>query len=406
MSKATPVEVAGVEAGNAVWSANRPKPSIKRLDLREVEGHPDNMRNAGGGTVFGVILKDDTLDAEELIPQIVAAGGLTERPVVSVRKDGKKVMLRGHRRKAAVSKMLNDTSFAMSEELRKAIEKVDCDVYEGLTEAQEADMLQDQNSKPYSGSQDMVWFWNMLKTGYTFRSLLERILSRKGNATDEQSKVKRAEVKSMTGKTREDYLFNWFKGTYQYYYKNAFDLGPKVQAAALLSERVKEFPQSEMPYFFTCTTQYKKINSQVRINELVTACNTDKANGQWNPLSGGPTFNAAVEKFHAEDFDSAGNVIKSAPVEAKKPAMSAEELKTRISSAQSDIERACWTMASGTPVADFGTHQNLASVLEGKRKAYNNVRLKLPAEKQKLLDLIFNASFEDFEKALNAQFTA
>ena len=390
--------------GKAVWTHERGKSKVIGLDLRKVQPHPDNMRNASGQQVFGVALKEDTLDADELIPQIVAAGGIVEKPVVSKRGNGDYVMLRGHRRQAAVCKMLQDPLTPKG--LADSLTKVDCEVYEGLTAEQEADMLQDQNSKPYLFFQDMLWFWTMLKAGYSFRSLLERILSRKGNASDTATVNKRAEVKGMTGKEREKFLFDWFKGTFQYYYGNAFELGPIVQKNALLTERLKEFPDGELPYFFTATTPRKKINSQERIGALITARNADKAANAWNPLSGGPAFNAKVEEFHNEDFDAKGNVIAKAvtPTNGFTPIKLAE-LNTRVEKAKSPIEEAAFKIARGEAVPTFDNLADIASQLDAKRKFHNDNRMALPEDKRKQLDVFFNASYEDFQTAYKALLT-
>jgi hypothetical protein len=392
---------AGSTEGTLAWAAQRPQSKVSKVDLRQCQPHPENMRNVAGGVLFGVTLKEDTLDSEELIPSIIAAGGLTEKPVVSKRKDGTTIMLRGHRRRDAISKMLADSKLELSQELRNAISKVDCEVYEGLTEAQEVEMLQDQNSKPYATSQDMVWFWSMLRAGYSLRGLLERILSRKATATDNLTVTKRAEVRELRGKEREKFLYDWFKGSYDYYYKKAYDLGAVTQKAALLTERLREFPKGEMPYFFTAATPVKKgVSSQARIGALVTAANTDRAAGKWNPITGGPEFQKQVEAFHSEDFNADGTVnTAAAPPKPADNRISLGTLKERLEGAKSSIEKAAYAIASGEIVHDYTNAQEVAYALEAKRNHHNSLRAKLPEDKKLMLDIFFNGSIEDFQKA-------
>jgi hypothetical protein len=394
----------GTNEGNLAWSAKRSKSEVQAFDIRKAKPHPDNMRNQAGASMFGVVLKEDTLDSDELIPQIIAAGGLTEKPVLSKQADGFYVILRGHRRQDAIRKMLSDDKLALSKELRDKISKVEVEVYEGLTAAQEMDLLQDQNSKPYTASQDMIWFWNLLKCGYSFRGLLERILSRKGTASDNQTVIKRAEVRSLTGQAREEFLYNWFKGTYVYYYKNAFDLGPVVQKAALLTERLREFPQGDKPEFFTARTSLKNVNSQARIGALVTAANEDKKAGKWNPITGGPALLDKIAEFHAEDFDKDGNVITNTSTpKAPDFRIKTNALKERIDAAKSEIEKAAFTLANGGIVENYGNLQDQAFMLEQKLKFHADNRTKLPTDKQKLIDIILMASIADFQKLYESQ---
>lgn len=405
MSKNTTVDlVDGVEA-TAHWAAVKGKSKVQALDLRSVEPHEDNMRNASGQEIFGVKLAEDTLNAAELIPSIISANGITEKPVVSKRKDGTLKMLRGHRRKAAVTLMLSDLTMALSQELRAAISKVDCEVYEGLTLEQEIDLIQDQNQQTYSRSQDMLWYWSMLKAGHTLKTLLERIYVRKANATDSKTIEKRGIIKGLTGTEREKKLFDWLKGDYQYNWAMAYRLGAITQKAALLSERLKEFPEGEKPYFFT--TAYggiKSVDSQKRMGALNTAANVDKSENKWNPEKGGPNFLAMVETFHNEDFNPDGTVKPDPDKGGKAPStvITAAELKTRIDSAKSAIERDAFRLANGEKIPDFDVTQQTFSVLEAKRMHHNENRLKLPDDKRQQLDIFFNSGYAEFELAYNA----
>lgn len=152
---------------------------------------------------------------------------------------------------------------------------------------------------------------------------------------------------------RRKAIKTWLRGTVDEYVLPAYDLGPVVQKATLLSEMLLEGMSEEKPHWYTTN------DPQNRMKLLGQA--RDKDGTKWTAQLGGENFNAQIEKFHAEDFPAPGTVVKDTK---KRPTIA--ELKVRMNTAKSSPARMAFSLAMGAEEKEFTNADDAVSLLEAK----------------------------------------
>lgn len=315
-----------------------------------------NVRFRGGVEVFGVKPKD-TYDIPGMKQGIADGGGINEPILVSVRKDGKKVTLRGNRRTAAGQEMEADPT--TPPELLKALrERTPMILLYNLSHKQEMELINDQTQKPFLRSEVVRHIFALRKEKWTFEQIAAALWETLGKFSGNAKKV--AEVRETTDPVlKKDKIKTWLRGTLDNYLLWGCDLGPVVQKIILVSEMGVDgvLPaDSEKPYFNATK------NSQKRIAALKKAREADGSKWNGQMLVEGSEFKKVADQFHQEDY---GTVTATATTTPKKM-LDRKTVEGMKDSFQSRAVKAIIERILGNEVADLSERDDFAAIMEAK----------------------------------------
>lgn len=323
-----------------------------------------NVRMRKGSQVYGVTVNKDGYDLPTMVAQIVERGKIVEAIHVSRRKDGTNVVLRGNRRTLAGQMLLNDPG--TPDELRKELTKTRVLVFSDLTPESEREMVMDQNSKPFNRSEIIRYAWSLRQNGKSFDSIAVDNFEMWGQfGRNARTVQKLAEIRAIPETdiaTRRKAIKTWLRGTVDEYVLPAYDLGPIVQKACILSEMQLDgllTDQDEKPHFYTTR------EGQARMKALGQA--KEKDGSKWNPHTGGEAFNALIEEYHKKDFPAPGTVTVTEPTK-KRPSVA--ELKIRMNACKSSPARMAFSIAAGNDEKEFIDRDDSLSLLEAKETLF------------------------------------
>lgn len=233
----------------------------------------------------------DDYDLPSLREEVVQAGQILE-PIHAIQ--GTNIVLKGNRRTLVGQQLHADPS--CPSDLKKKLEGVDVIFYSDLTEQEITELVLDHGSqKPLSRAETVKAVWRLQRQMYTERDVITLMYNQLARYSGNTRKAYEAQQIS-AGEAREKFLQTWLHGTVGNYLLAAGRMGQRVQEQLLLSETALDRGLTE--------EEQKKVQFQVnrgRITALTTAMKKDKEGAGWSPETGGAEFNAAIEKFVAED---------------------------------------------------------------------------------------------------------
>lgn len=244
------------------------------------------------------------LDIQALLPSIVALGAITTPLVVEKHptKEGFFRCLQGHRRRECALWILSHPD-QYSKTLVESVEKLQCNVLEGLTDKEREEVIMDQGQqKPLTHVEIVKAVWRLLSQGFSemevARTLFQQLAAYTGN-TD-----KLAELSGISDpKLRDSFLRKWLAGTLRQKLVALWAMPQFVKDAFILSERKKDRPLSE--------AEKKELMvdfKSARIGELDAARKEDLADGKWDIETGGP-WNDNIEDTQNSKFNRVWNRI-------------------------------------------------------------------------------------------------
>lgn len=365
-----------------------------------------NVRMRKGSTVFGVEVKNDGYDLPTMIAQIMERGKILEAIHVSLREDGQMVVLRGNRRALSGQIILADP--LASEDIKKELNATRVLVFKNLTAEEEREKIMDQNSKSFTRVEMVRYAWSLRQQGYSFERIAVDNFEMWGQfganarTLNKLADIRRIPEHDIDGRRKA--IKTWLKGTVDEYVLPAYDLGPVVQKACILSEMELSgllTGTEDKPYFYTTR------DPQVRMRKLGQA--KAKDGSKWQPYLGGENFNIQIEEFHKEDFPPAGTEATPTVPAKKRPSMA--ELKVHMGTAQSSPARMAYSIASGNAEPEFIGRDQSVSLLEAKETLFLQFAETLKHDStvnvRDVLTLIFlKDNVLDFKQMLEAHSTA
>lgn len=227
-------------------------------------------------------------------------------------------------------------------------------------------MVMDQNSKPFNRSEIIRYAWSLRQNGKSFDSIAVDNFEMWGQfGRNARTVQKLAEIRAIPETdiaSRRKAIKTWLRGTVDEYVLPAYDLGPIVQKACILSEMQLDgllTEQDEKPHFYTTR------DPQSRMKALGQA--KEKDGSKWSPHLGGEAFNALIEEYHKKDFPPAGTVVVT---ETTKKRPSIAELKTRMNACKSSPARMAFSIAAGNEEKDFTERDDALSLIEAKETLF------------------------------------
>lgn len=351
-----------------------------------------NVRFHGGVEVFAGVTPIDTYDIPSMKADVVTGGGINTPILVSVRADGKKIVLQGNRRTRAGQELEADPT-TPPDLLKTLRERTPMILMHGLTPTQEIELVNDQTQKPFLRSEVVRQVFALRKMKWSFPQIAAAMWETLGKLTGNAKKV--AEVRAITDPTlKKDKIKTWLKGTLDDYYISACDLGPVVQQYVLMSEMVIDGvlpPDAPKPYVIMTT------NSQKRVALLNKAKAADGPKWSGVMLIEGSEFKKAIDELHAIDYGTKTPTPKK-DTQKMLDRKSVEGMKDSFSSRASKamIERIL-----GGPAPDLDTVDSYAAMMEAKKLVVEQMLPRLKPEIAGLMRLVFlNPDPNDFVDAL------
>lgn len=351
-----------------------------------------NIRHRAGTVVHGVTVTHDTYDLPSMKLDIVEMVGIMEPILVSVRKGGEMVPLRGNRRTYGAQELLSDST--ISSELREALTKrTPMILLHGLTHAQERELIQDQSQKEFLYSECVKHIFALRAEKKSYEEIAlknwELVGKLRGN------KKKMAEMRAIADPTaRDKKVKGWLRGTLDCYLLWAYDLGEFVRKCVIQSEmRIDGLigENDEKPYFDTTKS------SQPRIAALKKAREADGTKWNGTILIEGSEFKKCIEKFHAEDYGT--KPVSTTPATPKM--MARKDLEGIKDTFSSRAVRAMIARVLGTEVPDLNERDEFAAQMETKETLVLNYLPRLRPEVAAILRLVFvNPDANDFQEYL------
>lgn len=394
----TTMNLAEVKADPVKWAVKGNKISYGNVaDLK-----PDpllNIRHRIGTVVHGVTVTKDTYDIPQMKLDIVEMVGIQEPILVSVRKAGEMVPLRGNRRTYAGQELLTDVT--ISAELREALtKKTPMILLHGLSSTQERELIQDQSQKSFLHSEAVKHIFALRGEKKTFEEIAVRNWELLGKLRGNAKKV--AEIREIQDpNAKREKIKTWLRGTLDCYLIWGYDLGEFVRKCIIQSEMRLDGligENDEKPYFITT----KK--SQERIAALKKAREADGTKWNGTILVDGSEFKKVVEKFHAEDFGTtvSGSSNASGPKMMKRADL--EGIKDTFSSR---AVRAMIARVLGNDVPDLVDRDEFAAQMETKQMLVEQYLVRLKPEVAAVMRLVFNnPDANDFQEFLAVNCTA
>lgn len=386
-----------VKADPVKWAVKGNKISYGNVtDLK-----PDpllNIRHRVGTVVHGVTVTKDTYDIPQMKLDIVEMVGIQEPILVSVRKTGEMVPLRGNRRTYAGQELLSDIT--ISAELREALtKKTPMILLHGLTGTQERELIQDQSQKSFMHSEAVKHIFALRGEKKTFEEIAVRNWELLGKLRGNAKKV--AEIRDIQDpNVKREKIKTWLRGTLDCYLIWGYDLGEFVRKCIIQSEMRLDGligENDEKPYFITT----KK--SQERIAALKKAREADGTKWNGTILVEGSEFKKVIDKFHAEDF---GTTVTTSNASGPKM-MKRADLEGIKDTFSSRAVRAMIARVLGNDVPDLVERDEFAAQMETKQMLVDQYMARLKPDVAAVLRLVFNnPDANDFQEFLAVNCTA
>jgi hypothetical protein len=341
-------------------------PTEALLSVNQLTVDPSlNVRMRKGSEVYGVKIQNDGYDLDTMIAQVLERGKILEAIHVSLRKDGTYVVLRGNRRTLAGQSLLSNPDLA--DDIRKELNATRVLVFKELTAEEEREKIMDQNSKSFSRSEMIRYAWSLRQQGQSFERIAVDNFEMWGQfGRNARTLAKLADIRAIPAgdiDTRRKAIKTWLRGTVDEYVIPAFDLGPVVQKACMLSEMELDGllkGTDDKPYFYTTR------DPQSRLKKLGQA--REKDGSKWTHQLGGENFNAQIEEYHKTDFPTAGAATPAVETPKKRPSVA--ELKVHMGTAQSSPARMAYSIAIGSTEPEFISRDQSVSLLEAKETLF------------------------------------
>lgn len=328
----------------------------------------------------------DNYDLESLRPQIINKGGITNPPSVEANPDGTFTVLQGNRRVRCAVLIRDDPS--SPPDVVKALERLDCIVYEGLTNEERDGLIFDHGeTRPLNREETILAVWRLYKSFASEKDIGARLFGQLARYTGNEKKLNQLPSDPTA---RAKYLATWFRGTLGGYMLAAATMTDEVREAMLLTARKEDGRLKEgeaVPF----------IADRPRIVELSKARSADEKAGGWNSQTGGETFNKLIEQFKSED---AGRATAG----QKKTRPTVKDLTDRAAMFKSAPLKAAFAVAAGDDNAgaallsmDESIHR---TVIVSEVIAKSIPSVKDPAVKALLISLVGNGPAADVEAAL------
>lgn len=291
-----------------------------------------NVRLGANTNTFGVKVEKDGYDLATMESQIVDAGRILKPLTVWKKQDGTYYVLRGNRRVRAAQALLKRTD--ISDELRKELNNIPCEVYNDLTEADAINIVNDHDTKELSRAELVLNVWRLSTAGYNEKDIINMLLYQLADYTGNKKKINTLPENPIE---RSQALYKWLHGTVGGYLLAAYRMGPRVQKALIATELMNDglLKEKEKP-------EFRVTSSRVIHNGLTAALNQDLEGAGWNPQDGGVAFNALIEKYIKED-----NGEGSGPRETRP---SKKDIDDKKLSSLSSVAQAAYSIANGKPV--------------------------------------------------------
>lgn len=278
-------------------------------------GAPDdfNVRLKAGMVVSGMKVTHDLRNIGGMAESIRALNGITTPLVLSKRDDGSVILCQGYRR-------LNGAKLIRSQEpnspLAQRLATLPCVIYEGLTEIQERQLVNDQTSKFYTASEVFQFFREQVAGGFGWENIALRMYQQIGTVTGSLDKVR--EIDSIQDeKKKRDELVAWLTTTVQQFWWNAIKAGPITTDLTLQTYMWKDGHTTVRP---------RVVMDSGRMRTLQTEIRKDIKENKWNSAIGeGPRFLAKLKEMeladkrkYDKDVDSTGTEDVTPTVKLKK----------------------------------------------------------------------------------------
>jgi hypothetical protein len=275
----------------------------------------------------------DNYDLESLRPQIIGKGRIVNPLVVEPMADGMYMVLQGNRRLRCALMIIADP--AAPADVKAALAKLDCNVYEGLSDEERDALIFDHGeSRPLNREETLLGVWRMFKGFKKEKDIGERMYYQLARYTGNEKKLNQLPP-NVADRTR--YLSTWFRGTLGQYMLSAATMTDEVREAMVMTARKEDGRLKEgetVP--FTA--------SRERIVELSKCRTADEKAGGWDNVKGGESFNAAIQRYKDEDANRAQK-----PEKSKRPSVKA--LTDAAGLYKSAALKAAFAVASGDDTA-------------------------------------------------------
>jgi len=329
----------------------------ERMDVMELEFDADlNLRFKKGQKTFGIDIQTDTYDLPTMKLQIIDGVGIQEPLDVSLRSNGKKIVLRGDRRGQAGQELVADPN--TPKDVLEALKNVPVRIYKNLTPEQEMELVQDQGQKPFLRSETVKQVWRLQQLGWGFERIAMHLFEVFGKFSGNARKV--AEIRAIPENdvvNRRQAIKTWLRGTLDEYVMPAYKLGNRVMRATLLSEmHLDGLPNVEKPEWITTKATQKRMAALEKARKL--------DGNLWNHHQGGAEFNKVIEGFIKEDYPDPNVINTNATVAKKRLTMA--ELTARVEGSRSAVAKMAFQIASGETVDEFPTKDEATSLFEAK----------------------------------------
>lgn len=368
------------------------------VPLESLFARPErNVRMRAGTEVEGVKMVDG-YELPGMIEDIKKAGMIREPLLVSKKKrDGNDVyeVLRGYRRYLAACDIVKDGSDGNT---IASFKKIPVLAYEGLTERQEENLINDQTSKRFSRTEVALQVWKMLRNGHKWWDIgiqmNEQLANFTGswknatavkNAKDNTEKVKA--IRSWLGST----LYNYIQGIYDYG-------GPLARKWFIQTMQIEDgiFDETlnEKPPFELSQKRWQTLSKALKEDQKA-GYHPERKDGEY-----GPAWNAAVDVLTREASKPRGRKASGSK------ARDGTEIKKQIEDdKRSELVRnvLTWAMAGGEQIVNLEGIDAIENNRQKKKEIYDDKRGLLPTELRRFLDMAFStdASPDDFDRALS-----
>jgi hypothetical protein len=290
---------------------------------------------------LGLNSRIDSYNIPLMREQIAAIGRVTDPVAVEPHpsQEGCFRLLKGNRRTLGAQAWFHDPACPTA--LHDALEKLDCIVYEGLTERERMSLVFDQGmQQSLTRAEIVAAIWRLSNNMWTETEIILQMYTCLAIYTGQVKKL--GEISRMPDeKDRQKAIKTWLHGT----------VGNFILAAQEMGELVREqFLLSEMSIDRALTDEEKarvqfKVN-RARMTELSAAKTKDKkSEAGWSAETGGEAFNAKIEEFKSED--------KGDTVAKKDNRLTVKTLESKAESAKSKDLRNVYMRVAGKEVNGF-----------------------------------------------------
>lgn len=274
----------------------------------------------------------DNYDLESLRPQVIGKGRIVSPLVVEPMTgadEGKYLVLQGNRRKRVADLIIADP--AAPADVKAALVKLDCVIYEGLTDEERDALIFDHGeSRPLNREETLLSVWRLFKQFKKEREIGQRLYYQLARYTGNEKKLNTLPGDAAA---RDKYLTTWFRGTLGQYMLSAATMTDEVREAMIMTARKEDgrVKEGESVTFLA---------TRERVVELSKARTADEKAAGWNPNTGGESFNATIQRYKDEDAGKATSGVK-----VKRP--SVKDLTDRAAMFKSAALKGAFAVAAG-----------------------------------------------------------